>query len=397
MHCKNRDSLRRGAVSISFLAIHGFIGLAAQADETLPGIETPPGIVVIRTIPRSEADMALAYERSRSKACRCIPADQPVEMTDFGMSSLVAPTRKSHADSELSRPRGGGQGSVKLKPEVSSKTKRAGMSHREEFFSKREALPIPTARYCALSLGLGMLPADQRQLPTLSGGLILDYLSRHYLWVQMQVHKDLGTGELYLNQNPLAAVAEFRGARLTQEFVEMTAAAVNDMRALGLYVKTGVKASPENLRTAVLLFKHNLAEPGAITLAGPQFKPDYELLFVRLLPPSNGSRRSEPKLHVFATSDQRGTLHYLRTGSGPSTPDECSIKGLIFFTEYKYANRLPAASATRKVSVRAKASYALSDLDAYAAQCGWKGDASDNLTEVLDAIIDGQVQPSANR
>jgi hypothetical protein len=63
----------------------------------------------------------------------------------------------------------------------------------------------------------------------------------------------------------------------------------------------------------------------------------------------------------------------------------------MYFTEYSAAKQSPSAKALRKTIFNSQASFTLSQLDEYAASAGWEGDALDNLSATLDAIIDGKL------
>ena len=75
----------------------------------------------------------------------------------------------------------------------------------------------------------------------------------------------------------------------------------------------------------------------------------------------------------------------------PTSAATCSIRGTIYITSYS-RGVIPDKSATRRLTMSSVHLFALADLDDYAEQQGWSGDALDNLTETLDAIIDGQLR-----
>ena len=104
------------------------------------------------------------------------------------------------------------------------------------------------------------------------------------------------------------------------------------------------------------------------------------------------STERQVTLHAFATSEDRTRLRYLLPYQAPTKAADCSIKSTIYFTSYGFANLYPAAKSTRRIEISAQASFAMADLDRYAAAQGWDGDALTNLTEVLDSIIDGRIR-----
>lgn len=291
----------------------------------------------IRTLPRTEGELAAAHERARGLACEHIPPGEPLEISSFV-------------------PR----------------------------FEEGSALPVPSSRRAAFSVGLDMLDEDRADLPTLTGGRILDYIDGHYVAVEVRVERDLDTGELYLHHRPLAATLEFHGARITQPFVDLVSDSIQDMRSLGLWTDARRATAPEQLRTLVLAHKNMINEQQG---RGRKARAAYEYVFVRARP----GRGDSLELHAFATTRDRQWLHYLEPFRSPSRARQCGIRGTIYFSEYKVANLLPAASATRRTAVHANKSFALEDLDAYARQAGWSGSALDHLTDLLDAIIDGKI------
>jgi len=120
-------------------------------------------------------------------------------------------------------------------------------------------------------------------------------------------------------------------------------------------------------------------------------EPHFELLCVRARVGGQSTERLVT-LHAFATTEDRTRLHYLPPYRVPSKAADCSIKSTIYFTSYGFANLYPAAKATRRIEISDQASLAMADLDRYASSQGWEGDALANLSEVLDAIIDGRIR-----
>ena len=170
------------------------------------------------------------------------------------------------------------------------------------------------------------------------------------------------------------------------------AGSIREIHSLGVYLPTKMLPTPENLRTVVLVHKHTAAEasparPGAFNLVSR-----YEFIFVRARASVAGNRLD---LHVFATSDERRKLHYLRSGGSPTNPDDCTINAEVFFTRFGNGGLIPEEAAMRREKVKARSSYDLIELDAHIKRnIALKGDAFDNLLETLDAIIDGKIKPA---
>ncbi|HEY5313146.1 MAG TPA: hypothetical protein VIK18_11530, partial [Pirellulales bacterium] len=210
----------------------------------------------------------------------------------------------------------------------------------------------------------------------------------HYVAVEVRVQRDLDSGELHLHHRPLAATLEFHGAHITQPFVDLVSDSIQEMRSLGLWTDAARVRQPAQLRTLVMVHKNMLNQQ-----PGRSGKPhaSYEFVFVRARPAKG---RDALELHAFATTQRRQWLHYLEPFRSPQRAEQCGIRGTIYFSEYKVANLLPSASATRRTSVHAADSFPIDRLDAYAAQQGWTGGALDHLADLLDAVIDGKIAAS---
>ena len=90
------------------------------------------------------------------------------------------------------------------------------------------------------------------------------------------------------------------------------------------------------------------------------------MLFVRARVDGQSTER-QVTLHAFATTEDRTRLRYLPPYQAPSKAADCSIKSTIYFTSYGFANLYPAAKSTRRIEINAQASFAMADLDRYAA------------------------------
>ncbi|HEX3657662.1 MAG TPA: hypothetical protein VHV55_17865 [Pirellulales bacterium] len=317
----------------------GLCGADALAANPLSALK------IIRKLPQTEAEVAAAHDRAAGMACEHIPPGQPLEITSFV-------------------------------PQLS-----ADAGDRD--------LPIPTSRRAVLSVGLDMLEDDRADLPTLTGGRILSYIDEHYVAVEVRVQRDLDSGELHLHHRPMAATLEYHGAHITQPFVDLVSDSIQQMRSLGLWTDAARVRQPSQLRTLVMLHKNMLNQE-----AGRDGKPRavYEFMFVRARPAKRGGDSLD--LHTFATTQQRQWLHYLDPFRSPQRAAQCGIRGSIYFSEYKVANLLPSASATRRTSVRAAESFPIDRLDDYAARQGWSGGALEHLADLLDAVIDGKIPAS---
>jgi hypothetical protein len=319
--------------------------------------EVDPGLTrIIRHIPRTDAELAVLHERCADQGCEPIEDGLPLEVVGF--NEPVAHHRSS----------------------VSAGSPRATV--------------LESSRRGVLSFGLDMAPDDQQQLPLLSGGKILEYVDRTYIAVQVRVERDTPSGEPFLHFQPTAVQGDYANRRTATPFTPMMRECVSQVRGLGLYLKPGQTAKAENLRTLVASHRSladdaRQAELEAKGISGRE--QHFELLCVRARVGGQSTER-QVTLHTFVTTEDRTRLRYLPAYRMPSKAADCSVKSTIYFTSYGFANLYPAAKSTRRIEVNAQTSFAMADLDRYASSQGWEAGALANLTEVLDAIIDGRIR-----
>ncbi|MEO8495686.1 MAG: hypothetical protein ABI614_11490 [Planctomycetota bacterium] len=303
-------------------------------------------IKTVQALPATDSELERAHELARGEACEPIPGGEAREITSF------APYLTQRDYREF------GDGKV------------TALSSRQHIFS----------------VGFDMLASDRNRLPRISGGLITRYLSDQFITLQVRVQKDLVSGVLHLHHRPLAATASFRQRRITQEPTETLARSLQNYRSLGLFLADEMPAIPENLRTLVLLHKSEREASGV----GTQSTFKYEFVFVRSLDAQDGSV-AKLSCHTFATSDERTRLHYLQASEDPSRPESCSVKTMLYFTEYADHGLRPVASVSRGSIFNDQAAFSMESLNQHAQSEGWEGDALGNLTKTLDAIIGGKI------
>jgi hypothetical protein len=257
---------------------------------------------------------------------------------------------------------------------------------------KKDKLKFQFGRVGALTFGLEVSPADQLNLPAVSKGRIMKRVTENYISIQVRPQRDVQTGAIYLYYKPFAAIGSYLEPD-TQEFSPLMEDSVRDFRGLGLFVPPEAPINAENLRTFVGVNKTMITDEKDPDAPKPALFPNYEFVFVRAR-----IEGEKVELHSFLTNEHRRVLHYLKPYVPPRSPDECSIKSVLLFTAYSVAKQSPSAKAIRRAFTHSRASYALDELNAYAAAQHWQGDALDNLTALLDAIIDGKLtkQPVAS-
>lgn len=320
------------------------------------GAETQPVWVakVLRQVPRTEPELAAAFAASKD-ACVQVPAADPLELAEIGAETFYDVTRVVDGQP--------------LKEQ-----------RRFEF-----------ARLGVLSFGSRLLPDDQQQLPALSKSRILRRVAGDYVALQVRLHRDAESGDIYLYHKPLAAVGSFGQPDRAQEFAPVMEDSVRQVRGLGLFVDPELRrVEADNLRTLVAVSQSMMVarpeQADAVRVGAWSLVPTYRLIFVRAR--SQGNRFA---LHTFVTSHDGTTWAYLPPYQPPSSAEDCTVTSDIVFTGYTAAKQSPNAKASRSLVVHERARYSVAGLDAWLAGQGVEGGACNHLTAALDAIIDGRV------
>ncbi len=298
----------------------------------------------ISVLPLTEQQVAQAFDRSLSDACEQLPKDEPLELRSFT-------------------------------PYLTERDKRS-----------LKTKPLPASRQSLFSVGLEFGADDRATLPKVSGGIIADYLANNCVLIQARIRKDLLDRKLYFHHRPLALTAQFRGSRISHPFQPLVATSIRDFHGIGLFVEETRILKAEKLRTLVLVFKNNVLT----SRTGSRTVEQYEFAFIR------GREAKIPERldhHVFVTTDDRRTLHYLSPYMQPLRPSQCSILGRIAVIDYDSTGLYPKESATRSFRLETRSKYSLEQIDEYCSQNELKGGLHSNLTHVLDAIIDRKISP----
>jgi hypothetical protein len=161
-------------------------------------------------------------------------------------------------------------------------------------------------------------------------------------------------------------------------------ASIQRFHGVGVFASDTRIRKAEHLRTLVLVFKNQIL-PRYSTRARDQF----EFGFVRGREVENKERL---EYHVFVTTDDRQTVHYMNAYRQPIRPADCTILGRIVVTDYDASGIYPQASSTRSFRLDSRQAYAIDDLNDYCQQAGWAGGFHLNVPAALDAIIDGKLQ-----
>jgi hypothetical protein len=344
-------TMRRIAVPLHLLVC---LGLSAPVSAAEPA---PLATRVIERIPRTPQELSDAHDKS-DLACVQLAEGVPLAQQDF--------SQHVYADAKRSR----GDKSVRGGP------------------------VLDWGRWPVIDYGTRMTEEDRKSLPFFTSGVILDVVDNTYITMQARVHRSSPNGEPYLHYMPIAGVGEYGKLDGTTAFAALQQVAVSNVRGLGLFLKPGQPRSAQALRTLVVSIKGNKL---IANKESDEFKitPTLELLLVRMrVDPSQeqASPAGAVKLHAFGTIDGLTKLVYFNPYATPESPDDCTIRSTIRITEYSLAGQLPSARAAREVRVHSAKEFTIRSLDEYARRAGLAGDALDNASEILDAIIDGKLR-----
>ena len=300
------------------------------------------GVKTISELPLSEFEVASAHTRAGSLACNPLAQGKPFEDGQF------LPVEE---------------------PYISGPSR---ISLRRHLFS----------------VGLTMREFDRRDLPRLSAPFIMSYFNQTFLSIQAEVCKDPLDGSLYLHHRPSAGAAKYYNPEQTDAMDAGIAASLKNYRSLGLFVPEGAKATPDNLRTLVILNKSATQEPSITKQVG--VKDNYEFVFVRARE-NNASVSKRLDIYTVVTSSDRAKWHLVRLCAKPRAPVDCSLCDYLKITKYDASGLRPLASASCGSTVIDSREADIEALDAYASSQGWENARQNRLTELLDAFIDGKI------
>ncbi len=258
----------------------------------------------------------------------------------------------------------------------------------------RENLLVDWGRWPVIDYGTLMTADDRNELPFFTSGVILDVIDNTYISLQARVQRVGGQGEPYLYPVPVACAGEYGKLDTATEFATLQQVAVSNVHGLGLFLKPGQPRHPQALRTLVISIKGARLVPSKDPKS-VETTPTLELLFLRLraAPVRPGENPAAGvRLYAFGTTEGLTRLVSFAPYATPAKAEDCTICSTIRITEYALAGQLPSARAARNVRVRTAKEFTIPQLNAYTRQVGLPGEALDNLTEILDAIIDGAVR-----
>lgn len=317
----------------------------------LPAAVAADPIFIARTIsalPKTQTELALAHAQNQNAAAQ-VGVGEPLQIVDLA-----------------------GEATYTVTVDVNGAKERRPMRFRY-------------SRLSAISYGMQLLPEDEARLPSVSKDRIMRRVRGNYVAIQLRVQQDVESGDIYLNYRPYAAVGGYGDSR-TQEFAPLMESSVREFRGLGLFVNRTGELTADDFRTFVATNKDVLVVVDEET-GDESFKEHYEYFFARAR-----VEGQQVQLHCFVTNQNLQQVEFLEPYRAPVEPTDCSIASTILFTDYTVAKQSPSAKASRRLDVRTRATYPMEQLNAFVRAQGLEGDALDNLTVVLDAIIDGRIE-----
>jgi hypothetical protein len=205
----------------------------------------------------------------------------------------------------------------------------------------------PLGRRCAFSIRLQIGKELGEGLPTVTRGIIEDYLKSHQLTIQPAFYFN-EKGRLVLGPTIRAAFVRLDAPEQATVAESMIARSIGELRTLGVYWGEAKPFAPSEVRTLVLGFRYTLDIEGAVSKASP--KREYELLFLHLLPDAT---LENPRLAVFATSNARAQFHLLEESDPNSVEQMAAITADVRFADAKLMGMYPENPVVTRVSHRA--------------------------------------------
>ncbi len=296
-------------------------------------------IRLIRSVPNTPVALEAAFRQRRTDICESLAEGEPLEITQH---AVLLTARDRHRAKEVR---------------------------------------MPSTRREIATIGLNMLPTDQRQLPVLSRPLILDFLNNHFLSLQARIFKDAGTSNWILHYRPIAAVGKYTGIPFSQKWVEAISNTVQDIRGLGI---AEAKGDQDGSQTAVILFRLTWLDERGET-SGIR----HELGFIHARPSTNRRNNDPFEIHFVATSNHRSVWNYFPPNANKRTRSEndCSLVGTIRFDEFMRGGLQPKSTVTRRMLAHAGASFRVEQIDNHLEGLGLQGGWSEHLSAAIAGII----------
>ena len=205
----------------------------------------------------------------------------------------------------------------------------------------------PLGRRCAFSIRLQVGKELGDGLPSVTRGIIEDYLKSHQLTIQPTFYYN-EQAKLILSPVIRAAFVRIDVPEQASPAESMIATSIRELRTLGTYWNDTATFTPTDCRTLVLGFRYTLDVEGVA--AKPNAQREFELVFLHLLPEAT---LQNPKLAVFATSDARTQFHLLEESNPDTVEQLAAITADVRFADSKMMGMYPETPVVTKVRHRA--------------------------------------------
>lgn len=239
-------------------------------------------------------------------------------------------------------------------------------------------------RFGVFAMGSELAPADAKQLPFFSGGIIRNHIKAHFLSIQARV-TSTPAGVPYILDRALVGVCKYDEREAISSSTELVDRSSRDIRSHGFLVEKTADGKVAPPRTLVISIRTTRAmtQPDGTD----KLTPHYEYVFVHGRPNEKGDGLT---LHGFGTTHFRTRLHCFTRQAVPAQLSDCAIQGTIVFTAFSYGGQLPKANATRKVRLNEVTACNVSRINEWLKERELSGDAWENLPRIFDAMLDNE-------
>lgn len=264
-------------------------------------------------------------------------------------------------------------------PDMSCELLIPGMEIVQPLVAPRESMAGPLGRLSLFSIRLR--PDDQLGdgLPSVTRGIITDYLRAHQLTIQPTLYSD-AQQRLIMGPRVRAAFMQIESPAETIAAEAMIATSIGELRTLGAYWASDAAFDPALMRTLLLGLRYSLDADAAAGRKEP--RREYEVVCLHLLPDSTAA---DPKIAVFATSDARTQFHLLEPSDPMSPADMAAVTADIRFADARMLGMYPESPIVTRVTHQAILSI---PIDVVQAELEGLGGVvpKDGLSSVLDTL-----------
>ena len=231
-------------------------------------------------------------------------------------------------------------------PKLSCDILPAGTPSVESLATGEPGVAGPLGRIPVVSINLQVGEELGEGLPSVTRGIIEDYLKAHRLNIQPTLYRD-ENDRLVVSPKLKAAFVRIDTPKLTSEPEGMIRSSVAEFRTIGAFWESGEIFEPGLMRTMVLAFRYTIDTKKE--LGGSSSRREFELIFVHVLP---GSTVEEPRIAVFATSDGRSQFHLLDSKDSASVDHPAAVTADVRFADSALLGMYPKSPVVTRVTHR---------------------------------------------